>query len=68
MAQAYLLNTITNVLGLSSKQREVLSNDGYDRIFNIIHWKYYEILEWCATKSKLTTTRRGASYGDLKTN
>ena len=31
-AQVYLLNTITNVLGLSVKQREVLSDDGFENI------------------------------------
>ena len=66
MEQAYLLNTTTNVLGLSVKQREVLSNNRYDMIYTIIHWKYDNIREWCTTKSKLKTTRGGYSYGDLK--
>ena len=66
MAQAYLLNTITNVLGLSAKQREVSSNDGYYNISNIVHWNYDDIHEWFTTKSKLKTTRGGSSYGDLK--
>ena len=68
MAQVDSLNTITNVLGLSIKQREVLSDDGYDTIFTIILMKYDKIREWCITKSKLTTTIAGASYGDKKTN
>ena len=66
MSQAYLLNTITSVLYLSFKQREVLSNDGYDTISTIINWKYDKICEWRTTKSKLTTTRGGASYGYQK--
>ena len=66
MAQAYFLNTITNVLGLSVKQCEVLSDDGYDTISTIMHWKYDDIRDWCTTKSKLTTTRGGAYYGDQK--
>ena len=66
MAQAYLLNKITNVLGLSVKKREVLSNDGYDTISAIIHWKYDEIREWCKIKYKLATTRGGTSYGYQK--
>ena len=66
MAQADLLNTITNVLVLSVKKCEVLSDDGYDPISIIIHWKYEEIREWCPTKSKLTTTREGYSYRDQK--
>ena len=66
MAQAYFLNTITDVLGLSVKQRELLSYNGYDTISTIIYWKYDNICEWCTTKSKLTTTRGGASYGDQK--
>ena len=52
------LNTITNVLGLS--------NDGYDTISTIIHWKYDKIREWCTNKSKFTATRGGASYEDRK--
>ena len=64
MAQENLINPITNVLGLSVKQREVLSNDGYDTISTIIHVKHGKIREWCTTKSKLTTTRGGAFYGD----
>ena len=66
MAQAYLINRINNVLGLSVKQLELLSNDGYDTIFTIIHWNYDNIREWCTTKSKLTTTRGGNYYGELK--
>ena len=66
MAQAYFLNTITNVLGLLSKQREVLLDDGYDTISTIIHWKYDNMCEWCTTKSKLKTTIVGASYGEQK--
>ena len=45
MAQADLLNTITNVLGLSVKKREVLSNDVYGTISTIIYWKYNKIRE-----------------------
>ena len=45
MSQAYFLNTITNVLGISVKQREVLFNDGYDTISTIIYWKYENIRE-----------------------
>ena len=67
MTQAYFINTITNVLGLSVKQREVLSNDRYDTISTIIHQNFDETREWCTTKYKLTTTRGGASYGDPKT-
>ena len=66
MGQADLLNTITNVLGLSVKQREVLSNDGYDTISTIMHYNYDKIRECCTTKSKLITTRGGSSYGDQK--
>ena len=65
MVQADLLKTITNILSLSVNQREVLSDEGYDTISTIAHWKYDDILEWYTTKSKLTTTRGGASYGDL---
>ena len=65
-SQTDFLNTITNVLGLSVKQRELLSYDRYDTISTIIHWKCDEIHEWCTNKSKLTTTIGGASYGDLK--
>ena len=43
MAQEDFLNKITNVLVLSVKQHEVLSNDGYDMISNIIHWNCGEI-------------------------
>ena len=43
MAQEDFLNKITNVLVLSVKQHEVLSNDGYDMISNIIHWSCGEI-------------------------
>ena len=68
MAQADFLNTITNVLGLSVKQREVLSNYRYDTISNIIHCNYDKIREWCTTKSKLTTTKGGASYRDQKSS
>ena len=66
MEQAYLLNTITNALGLSVKKREVLSDDGCDTIYTIIHWNYDNIRECCTTKSKLTTTRGRVSYGDQK--
>ena len=62
MAQADLLKTITNVLVLSVKQREVSFDDGYDTISNIIHWKYDKIHEW-----KLTTTRGGDYFGERKT-
>ena len=64
MAQVYFLNTITNVLGLSDKQRDVLSYDGYDTISTIIHCKYDSIHKGCTTNYKLTTTTGGASYGD----
>ena len=57
MAQSDFLNTITNVLGLSVKKREVLSDDVYDTISTIIYWKYYNIHECCTTKSEFTTTR-----------
>ena len=67
MAQAYFLNTITNVLGLSVKQRKVLSDDGYETISTIIHLKYDKIHECCTTKYKLTTTRGLYYYGDQKT-
>ena len=66
MTHADFLNTITNVLGLAVKQREVLSDDGYDTISTIIHWNYDKIREWCTTKSKLITTRGGASHGDQR--
>ena len=39
MAQADFLNKITNVLDLSLNKCEVLYDDGYDKIFTIIHWK-----------------------------
>ena len=68
MAQAYFLNISTNVLGLSVKQRQVLSNDRYDTIYTTIHFNYDGIREWCTTNSKLTTTRVGSSYVDLKIN
>ena len=66
MVQENFLHTITNMLGFSVKQREVISDDGYDTIYTIINWKYDKIREWCTTKSKLTTIRGGASYGYLK--
>ena len=68
IAQADFLNKITNVLGLSLKQSEMLSNDRYETISTIIHWKYDMIPEWCTTKPKLKNTRVGASYGDQKTS
>ena len=37
MSQADFLNTIINALGLSVKQRAVLSDDGYYTIYTIIH-------------------------------
>ena len=40
MAQVDFVNTITNVLGLSVKQRKVLSNEGYNAISTIIYRKY----------------------------
>ena len=64
--QAYFLNTITNVLGLSVNQREVLCDDRYDMVSTIINWKYEKMRDCFTTKSKLTTPRRGASYGDRK--
>ena len=66
MAQADFLNTITNVLVLSLNQRGVLSDDAYDMISTIINFNYENIREWCTTKSKLTTTRGVASYGEQK--
>ena len=66
MVRADFLNTITNVLCLSVKKREMLSYDGYEMAYTIIYWKYENICEWCTTKSKLTTSRGGASHGDLK--
>ena len=62
MSQADFLNTITNILGLSVKKDEVLSDDIYDTIYTIIHWKYDKIHEW-----KLTTTRGGDYFGERKT-
>ena len=55
--QADLLNKVANFLGLSIRKREVLSDDGYDTISTIIHWKYNKIRDWCTTKSKLKNTR-----------
>ena len=37
MEQAYILNTITNVLGLTVKQRELLSDERYATISTIIN-------------------------------
>ena len=45
MSQADFLNTIINVLGLSVKQHEVLSDGRYEKISTIIHWKYDNIRE-----------------------
>ena len=64
MEKANILNTITNILGLSVNQHEVLSDDGYYTISTIIHLNYDDICYWCTTKSKLTTTRGGTSYGE----
>ena len=50
MAQADLLNTITNVLSLSLNKHDVLSYDRYDTISTIIYMKCDEIREWCTTK------------------
>ena len=66
IAQEYLLNSITNVLGLSVKQCKVLSDNGNYTISNIIHWNYDEIREWWTNKYKLKTIRGGASYGEKK--
>ena len=66
MAQADLINRINNVLELLVKPCDLLSDDGYDKIFTIIHWKYNNIREWCNTKPKLKTTGGGASYGEQK--
>ena len=63
-AQADLINTVTNVLGLSISQRQVLYNEEYGTISTIIHWNYDMIREWCTAKYKLTTTRGGATCGD----
>ena len=68
MAQVYLLNTPTNVLGLSVKQYQVLSDDAYEKRSTIKHWTYDTIREWFTTKSNLTTTRGGDFYGDQKIN
>ena len=54
MSQLHFLNTITSILGLSVKQREVLSNDGCNIISAIIHWKYGDIHKWFTTKLKTT--------------
>ena len=56
-----LLNIVTNVLGLSIRKYEVISNGGYDTISNIIS-------EWCTTNSELTTNRGRATYGQRKIN
>ena len=64
--QADSLNITANVLVISVNKLEVLSNDGYYTISTTIHWRYDEIREWRTTKSKLTTTKGGASYGDQK--
>ena len=66
IAQADLLDTITNVFGVSVNQCGVLSDDGYDTINTIIHWKYDKIRKFCTTNSNLTTIRRENSYGDQK--
>ena len=66
MAQADLFNTITNVLGLSVKQRGVSSSGRYDKICTIIHLNYKKIRECCTNKSKLKNTRGGSSYGYRK--
>ena len=58
------LNTITNILGVSVKKSEVLSDDRYDMISTIIHLEYDNICKWCTTKYKLTTTIGGVYYGD----
>ena len=63
-AQEYYLNKITNVLGLSVKQLEVLYNNGPNKFFTIIHWKYEKIWDWCQTKYKLKITRGGIPFGD----
>ena len=63
-SQEYFLNKITNILGLSVEQLEVLSNEISKKIFTIIHWKYEKTQEWCTTKYKLTITRGEVPYGD----
>ena len=68
MAQEDLLNTVTNVLGLSISQREVLCDDGYDTTSTIIYWEYNEIRECCTNKYKFTTTRGGATYREKKSS
>ena len=44
----------------------MLSDDGYDTISNIIHWKYNNIREWCPNRSNFSTTRGGDPYGDTE--
>ena len=68
MAQTYFLNKITNVLGLSVKQREVIYDDKYYIISTMINWKYDKICELCTTMYKLTTAIGGAYYGDIQIN
>ena len=48
--QGDLPNTITNVLGLSVKQRKVTSDEEYDMISAIINCKYDKIREWYTIK------------------
>ena len=66
MAQTDFLNTVINLLVLLVRKCDVLSNDGYDTISHIIHWKYNMVREWFTTKSKLSTTIVGAPYWDIK--
>ena len=61
-AQIDFLNTVINFLGLLVRKCDVLYNDGYGTISNIIHWKYNMVREWFTTKSKLSTTIVEAPY------
>ena len=68
MAKEDVLNKNANVLGISVKQCEVLSNDGYDTMSTIIHCKFDKIREFCTTRSKLKAPRVRTYDGYQKTN
>ena len=53
-------------MGLSVSKCEVLFDDEYGIIYNIITCKYNKIRERFTNKSKLPTTRGGAPYVDRK--
>ena len=67
-AQDRFAQCLSDVLGFSQRQVQVLVEDGYAVPEDLAYWGYDEIKSWVSHKEKIPRTGAGAGvlYGDMK--